>query len=69
VEAGRRHHPKEADNTVLVLASSPGHATDTQGTSGLSGDTDLHRGSLYTTAILLTVLAGVEAGLSGGSQQ
>jgi type IV secretion system protein VirB10 len=39
-------------------------AADAQGSAGLSGDVNNHRGSLYTTATLLTVLGGAEAALS-----
>lgn len=39
-------------------------ATDSIGTSGLAGDVDKHRGSLYSSAILLSVLGGAQALLS-----
>ncbi len=48
------------------VGGQPG--TDAQGAAGFSGDTDKHIGSVYTSAILLTVLAGAEAAISGGSQ-
>ncbi len=55
------------DGHEFVIAGQPG--VDAQGAAGFSGDTDYHRGALYTTAILLTVLAGAEAAIGGGSQQ
>ena len=55
------------DGHEFVIGGQPG--TDAQGAAGFSGDTDYHRGGLYTTAILLTVLAGAEAAIGGGGQQ
>jgi type IV secretory pathway VirB10-like protein len=55
------------DGHEFVIAGQPG--VDAQGAAGFTGDIDFHRGSLYTTAILLTVLAGAEAAVGGGSQQ
>jgi type IV secretory pathway VirB10-like protein len=55
------------DGHEFVIAGQPG--VDAQGAAGFSGDTDYHRGALYTTAILLTVLAGAEAAVGGGSTQ
>jgi type IV secretory pathway VirB10-like protein len=52
------------DGEVFTLGGEP--TGDAQGAAGVSGDVDNHYGGLFTSAILLTVLGGVEAGLSGG---
>ena len=50
------------DGEEFDIAAQEG--ADAEGTAGFSGDVDPHRGQLYTSAILLTVLGGVSAALS-----
>jgi type IV secretion system protein VirB10 len=38
--------------------------SDVNGTAGFGGDVDQHRGTLYTTALLLTVVGGAEAAVA-----
>ena len=54
------------DGEEFDIGGQPG--TDAAGTAGFTGDVDKHRGSLYTSALLLTVLAGAESAISPQTQ-
>ncbi len=47
------------DGEEFDIGRMPG--SDSIGTAGFGGDVDRHRGTLYTSAILLTVLAAAES--------
>lgn len=53
------------DGEEFDLGGQPGSGSD--GTPGFAGDVDKHRGSLYTSAILLSILAGAESAITPAS--
>ena len=50
------------DGAEFDIGGLPG--SDANGTAGFSGDVDPHHGVLYTSAILLSVIAGAEAAIT-----
>lgn len=50
------------DGEEFDIGGQPG--TDSLGTAGFTGDVDQHRGALYTSALLLTVLGAAEAAVT-----
>ncbi len=50
------------DGQEFDIGGLPGSSVE--GTAGFGGDVDKHRGALYTSALLLSVLAGAESAIS-----